>query len=788
MRDKSDILWAGGFQGLVKIDLKPRKFKLYNSAASSIPRLTSDIISAIFKDDSERVWVGLWNNGLDMVDWPSGEVVHYSSNASIPNRRIISNNIRSIYKDQFGKIWIGTSEGLSIFDQKSERFTDFERYFNPVPSGIIAGRQIFTITEDHNDDVWIGTDEGVFRYQRKLNMISQIDRIYNDSLQTDINFVYSIVADKEDGIWMGTDNGLISYFPKKDIFYRYTQKNDSAGLTARMVYTLFVDSSGTLWIGTPSGLSRFSSASRTFTHFTEKNGLPNNFIYKIIEDHDHKLWISTNRGLSRYNPETGVFNNYGTADGLQSYEFNLGAGFFADDGEMFFGGIAGFNAFYPESLPVNPEIPEVVITNFETIDDHGINSYYVSSTQPRITVRYNQSFNIGFSALDFTTPSNNRYRYSLVELGRDEKWIPIGNQHSVTFSNLPSGEYVFRIAGSNNDDVWNTRGARVRIIVEAPFWETRLAYFSYFFLGILLVYAVVQFRTQTLRRSNRVLRERDVAAREVSRQKDLLSLRNKNIEDSLKYAQRIQMAMLTTTRLFNTILPESFILHKPKEIVSGDFYWISEVEDKIFVAAIDCTGHGVPGAFMSLIGFELFRKIINMQCIFDPGGILNALNSNFEEIFGNDVDLALKDGMDLAFCVLHKDTMILEFAGAFNPLYIIRENKLIEVKGDRFSVGADTDPDDPMRKIFTSHRMKLEKEDMLYIFTDGYTDQFGGPEGKKYKYRRFRHLLLTIHQLPLKKQREYMEDSIEEWRGDLEQIDDILVIGIKPKFNSKKVK
>ncbi len=581
---------------------------------------------------------------------------------------------------------------------------------------------------------------------------------------------------------MGTDNGLISYLPERNIYYHYTEKDDTTGLIAKSVFSLFVDSRGILWIGSPSGLSRFHPSTRTFSHFTESDGLPNNFIYKILEDRDSLLWMSTNKGLSRYNPETGIFTNYGISEGLQSYEFNLGAGFFSHGGEMFFGGIAGFNAFYPDRLPVNHRVPPVVITNFETIDNQGVSDHYVSPENPSMKVRYNQSFNIGFSALDFTAPSSNSYRYSLKEPGSGENWVPLGSQHSVTFSNLPAGDYLFRVSGTNSDGEWNEKGTEIRIIVVAPFWKTGFAYISYVILGIFLIYVLIQYRTKTLRRSNRILRERDVAAREVARQKDLLSRRNKNIEDSLKYAQRIQQAMLTTSRLFKSILPESFILHKPKELVSGDFYWISELEGKIFVAAIDCTGHGVPGAFMSLIGFELFRKIINMQRIYDPGEILNALNSNFDEIFGNVEDLALKDGMDLAFCVLDRKSMILEFAGAFNPLYLIRDNKLIEVKGDRFSVGADSDPDDPIRKIFTSHKMKVEKDDMIYIFTDGYADQFGGPEGKKYKYRRLRHLLLTIHQLPVKKQREYLEDSIEEWRGNLEQVDDILVIGIRPQF------
>ncbi len=785
IKDRADVLWAGGFQGLVKLDLKPGKFRLYNSSPSSSPRFSSDMVSAIFKDSRDRLWVGLWNNGLDMVPWPAGEVKHFSVNAPSAQKRVISNNIRSIYEDSQGRVWIGTSEGINIYDEALGRFFPFNEYFNSVSgSGELAGRHIFIISGGRMGDIWIGTDEGLFRFQRSLNLITHIVRIYNDSIQSSIHTAYSVVTDKENRVWIGTDNGLISYLPERNIFYRYTVKDKSRGLVSKSVFSLFVDSRDRLWVGTPSGLSRFNDLDRTFTNYTEKDGLPNNFIYTILEDNDSMIWLSTNRGLSRFDPQTGIFTNYSTAEGLQSYEFNLGAGFFADNHEMFFGGISGFNAFYPDTLPVNDFVPPVVVSEFETIDDHGITNHYISMIDPRVIVMYNQSFNIRFSALDYTAPTKNMYMYSLKELGREDNWIPMGNQHSVTFSNLPSGEYVFRVKGTNNDGKWNEKGTQVRIIVEAPFWETRVAYFTYIFLAIILIYALVQYRTKKLRQSNRVLRERDVASREVARQKDLLSRRNKNIEDSLKYAQRIQLAMLTTSRLFKSILPESFILHKPKEIVSGDFYWISEMEDKIFVAAIDCTGHGVPGAFMSLIGFELFRKIINMQRILEPGGILNALNTNFEEIFGNVGDMSLKDGMDLAFCVLDKKSMILEYAGAFNPLYLIRENKLIEVKGDRFSVGADSDPEDSMQKVFTTHKLPLQKDDMFYIFTDGYADQFGGPEGKKYKYRRFRHILLTIHQLPLQKQRDYLEDSIEEWKGNQEQIDDILVIGIKPQFKN----
>lgn len=181
-----------------------------------------------------------------------------------------------------------------------------------------------------------------------------------------------------------------------------------------------------------------------------------------------------------------------------------------------------------------------------------------------------------------------------------------------------------------------------------------------------------------------------------------------------------------------------------------------------------------------------------MQNVDEPGKILDHLNANFEEIFGHDdlamrdrMDLVMRDGMDLAFCVLDKANMVINYAGAQNPLYIIRDGKLIEIKGDRFSVGADMDItyNNFEEKKFTTHKLKIQKKDMIYLFSDGYADQFGGLEGKKYKYRRFRHLLLNIHELPVENQRQYLEDSIEEWRGNIEQLDDILVIGIRADFN-----
>lgn len=280
-------------------------------------------------------------------------------------------------------------------------------------------------------------------------------------------------------------------------------------------------------------------------------------------------------------------------------------------------------------------------------------------------------------------------------------------------------------------------------------------------------------------RTNQILTEKDIASKKYEKQRQELALKNKNITSSIQYAKRIQEALLPSDDMFKKIFPDSFILFMPKDIVSGDFYWITEKNNKVFVSAVDCTGHGVPGAFMSLIGFKILENIIDDRGIEKPSEILNILSVGIENTFHKDEDdNLLKDGMDLSFCAIDLEKKQLEYAGAFNPLYLIRDNKLIETRADCFSIGLK----DKQGKIneYTNHSIPLKKNDMLYLFSDGYPDQFGGPKGKKFMYRRFRHLLLTIHKLPCKEQERFLHKSITEWKGNNNQVDDVLIIGIRP--------
>lgn len=387
---------------------------------------------------------------------------------------------------------------------------------------------------------------------------------------------------------------------------------------------------------------------------------------------------------------------------------------------------------------------------------------------------------IDFAVLPESDNPEVNYKYAIVRNRMEINWVNLGPKNHVVLTHLKPGPNKFLVSVDVPANQTDFMPAELRIIVKTKFAVSVYAIVLYIISFIVLFFIIFRSQTRAFRNLARQFRERERIAEQLMAQKEELALKNKNITDSINYAQRIQSALMPSEKQFKSIFPDSFILHIPRDIVSGDFYWINEVKDNIFIAAVDCTGHGVPGAFVSIIGFELFRKMTNIEGIKKPSEILNSLNKDFQEVFGDVENITLKDGMDVAFCSLNRKTKMLEFSGAFNPLYLIRDNSIIEVKGDRNSVGLDHP--EYLDSEFTNHAIQLHSGDIFYIFSDGFADQFGGPEGKKYKYRRFRHLLLALHHLPMKRQHDYLYKSITEWKGDLDQVDDILVIGIKIDF------
>jgi serine phosphatase RsbU (regulator of sigma subunit) len=302
-------------------------------------------------------------------------------------------------------------------------------------------------------------------------------------------------------------------------------------------------------------------------------------------------------------------------------------------------------------------------------------------------------------------------------------------------------------------------------------------YILYGAVIIAFVYLAVRSQTRRLIITRRLLKEKEIALEVIAEQKIKLEMREKEITDSLVYAQRIQEALLPSENYFRQHIEDSFIFFKPKDIVSGDFYWIGEKSGKVFVVAADCTGHGVPGAIISMIGLEIIEKTINEDLIETPSKILDLLDKGLERTFSRkkNTGTIIRDGMDLGLCVIDKAKRKIVFAGAFFPLYLIRDNRLTEIKGNKIIVGMN-----PEGLGFNDNELDLEDGDVFYLFSDGYADQFGGEGKKKFMYRRFRHLLLTIHTFPVEDQKSILEENLRTWMGDTWQVDDILVIGFKP--------
>jgi serine phosphatase RsbU (regulator of sigma subunit) len=259
-------------------------------------------------------------------------------------------------------------------------------------------------------------------------------------------------------------------------------------------------------------------------------------------------------------------------------------------------------------------------------------------------------------------------------------------------------------------------------------------------------------------------------------QKDKIMSQNIGITDSIKYAQKIQSALLPSENSVARYFKEYFIINKPRDIVSGDFYWISYKEDKIITVVADCTGHGVPGAFMSILGIASLEDLVNNSTFISAENLLFKLRENvISSLNTTSNEVESKDGMDMALCIFDLKNMILDFAGAYNPLYLIRDGNLKVYKADRMPIGVH--PHD--KKLFTSKKILIEKGDRFYMFSDGYIDQFGWRNGKKFKTKQFKELIVTNSNLPMKAQRIIIENTLENWKGDFEQVDDILIMGLK---------
>jgi len=386
------------------------------------------------------------------------------------------------------------------------------------------------------------------------------------------------------------------------------------------------------------------------------------------------------------------------------------------------------------------------------------------------------SLSFEYAAPSFDDESVVKFKHFLE--GFDRNWTIWKEETKAVYTNLPEGEYKFRVVAINAYDHESIEAIYV-FTIHPPWHRTIWAYIGYVLSFIAFVYGAITVSTRGLQK---IIKQKTA---DIVAQKEEIEEKNKDITDSINYAQKIQEAILPSDEDIHKHLPDSFVLFKPKDIVSGDFYWFSERDGKAILTAADCTGHGVPGAFMSMIGNSLLNEIVNEQGLTQPAKIIQQLKMAVIKSLKQTGEAGTqKDGMDIAMVAFDIANMKLEFAGAYNPLFRIRDNELEETRSDRMPIGVYSDDGG---KIFTNYPMDMKKGDMYYFFTDGFVDQFGGPKGKKFMNKRFKELLMEIHKDPMEDQNQRLDKEIEDWKahkeastgGAYEQMDDILVIGVR---------
>jgi len=482
--DRSGMIWVGTYGGAVsKFNSEPKRFKHFTHDPKNRNTISHLFVRSFYEDEAGTLWVGTDGGGLNRYDAEKNRFIHYRYNPRDP-RSLSNDRVFTIVRDSSGAFWIGTyGGGLNRFDPKSGTFIHYRH--SPANPNSLSDDRIRVIYEGEPGVLWIGTDGGgLNKFDIEKGIFTRYRHDPNDPDSLSHDRIWCILKSGAGVMWITTFGGGLNRFdPEKGKFFHYHfDPNDPNSLSDNYITRLHEDRSGILWIGSNgSGIIRFDPQKEMFSNYAESDGLPGSAVYGILEDDGGNLWVSTNNGLSKFNPQKKTFRNYYVDDGLQSNEFNGGSYYKSPKGEMFFGGINGFNRFYPELIKDNPYLPPVVITNFKIFNkvvpiqegedgQSPLTKSIIETDEIKLSYRDNM-LSFDFAALHYVLPGNNKYAYRME--GFDKDWIyTSAAQRIASYTNLDPGKYTLRIKASNNDGLWNEEGVALKIVIIPPFWET----------------------------------------------------------------------------------------------------------------------------------------------------------------------------------------------------------------------------------------------------------------------------------------------------------------------------
>ncbi len=770
--DTTGVLWLGNNTGgLNKLEFYARKFSHYTARAGDDNSLDFPLVRAICQDHEGYLWVGCSRAGLHRYSLDRQEVQHYRFNAADP-ASLSDNNIWALCEDHEGVLWVGTyGGGLNRLDRTRRHFTRFR--CQAADSTTLGDDLIRVIFEDSQRRLWIGTETGgLNRYDRERKAFI---RVRGRPTENGSSSVRALAEDAAGHLWLGTfGGGLEQWDPGTGERHIYRNNPlDSTSLCSNYIQSIAIDPTGMVWIGSfGGGLDRLDPAGGRIVHFNAQNSeLADNAIYAVLCDTAGRIWCSSNRGLSCYDQKTQTFHNYDVYHGLQSKEFNGQAGFRAPSGELFFGGINGFNAFFPDQVRNNPYPPQVALTGLQIfgapvpIAPNSLLTRHLSAL-PQIDLSHKQNdLTFEFVALHYSQPQENGYAYLLENY--DERWRSAGSQRSATYTNLSPGRYRFRVIARNSDGVWNKQGASLAVIIHPPWWRTWLAYIVFAAL-----FATAGFSLYRFQHARVVKREQEKAqilnaelrAQAAEAQARAVQAENERQHHELEEARRLQLSMLPKQVPEVPGLEIAVHMETATE-VGGDYYDFRLTPDGLLTVAVgDATGHGLKAGTMVSV----------LKGLFTAYGTNGRIGDFFETCTRTIRQMHLGNlYMALTLARIKGSQISLSAAGmppAFLYHHASGEVEEITLKG--MPLGAFTDY--PYQQIETT----LEPGDCLLLLSDGLAEIFD-EHNEMVDYPRVKSAFEKVGGLEPAAIIRDLQAAAQSWRNGRELQDDITLVVLK---------
>jgi serine phosphatase RsbU (regulator of sigma subunit)/ligand-binding sensor domain-containing protein len=751
--------------------------------------LPGNDVKLVVQDNEGDFWIGLSGNGLSMLN--SMALSFYA-----PGNSPLTNNI--IYTGLLGSnYFLGTPEGYFVLDQGFRKVKDFRNLLNETSHSEISAYFI------ENGNIWIGTRGGGVYLQTPGAGLSH----YFKSGDTGADYIQDIEVDSK-FVWLGTLNGVIiidrkngqpkatydinNGLPHNSVSNICLAKNGQAAIATKADRLFLVDpekgviegkalmrgsrmneivsiaqsKDGTFWAAT-AGNGLFKFAGDSLASINSSDML---ICYSVLADSYNHLWIGHQGGFSVYNRSNGLIKTYNT-DFSGGGICNPNAIMETPAGNIMIGTTEGL-IFYDRSQDKSTQHAPFNKINSVKINEilHPVETSYLLPYSKVYTLT------ISYTGIHFQDPEKVYYETKL-EGFLDEEWSRPGIERQKTYT-LSYGKYRFYLRSFSDEGLSEENPVSFDLEIKKPLTRTWGFMLSMVVLIFGIIILIVRQREKSQKKIQEYL-EKELAIRTsvVMQQKGEIELQNIEITDSINYAKRIQTSILPDFHKLSDTFPDSFILFRPRDIVSGDFYWFDKIDDDRFIlVCADSTGHGVPGAFMSMIGSTILQDIVTRQKIYKPSEILTRLDRQIFSTLNQNIELGVSnDGMDVVVCEINVSSRHIRFASAMRPVILVMDKEPYYIKGNRSSVGGES----VIEKYFDDQEYYLNPGDTLYMFSDGLPDQFGGTDGKKMKIARLKKLIEDVSNLPMSGQKEVISRFYDEWRGEHEQVDDVLLMGVR---------